>query len=661
MITAFSAARSSVAAADDAIGRNVADPPLEEVRVFASRYRQTEDPIALMSMAKEDDGINLNRTPGDWLEQIAGVAFTGQGGLLQSYSVRGFGRARLRTEVAGVPILTDRRAGNSVGFLPPDFVAQASVTKSASSALYGAGAMGGAVGFQLKEISNTRFSVDARSNGLGTGLSLFTPLVSSPLRSSASPSNPRSSSTQASSTQARSLSLGLSARRAPNSEDAQGASLNTEFEQWASYLSGKQEIASGTLNASWLVSRGSEIGKSNAQFPDQRVSSYPQDDHSVAKLEFFSEKIFARVYHHYQDWTTRVQRVGERENSTAYRATTSGFIAQTPVTLFTLDGTAGVEWLARRNVEIDDREQDLNDDSLIVQRLVDGEEDFFGVFMDQRWETQGKSLVALARYDLVDQRESRSDRSEDDDQWSGSVRFASDLPPLFAVSAELARSYRFPSLSERYFTGATPRGEVVGNASLKPEVRRSAELSLNLLPLSRGSWEFSGAVGVYRSDLDNYIERIALSDSALTFENLSNASLEGFEVEFLLSQAKASHSLSYQWQQGEDDTGNLIADLNPPSFRYALELTGQRFHLMSDLQYRPARNRAGPGEQNLASAWVWSGSIRRELSLGWRGEFYITNLTDELYRASADELAPFQPGRAFGLRLSWGNAAGLEG
>ncbi|MEO0438716.1 MAG: colicin I receptor, partial [Pseudomonadota bacterium] len=145
------------------------------------------------------------------------------------------------------------------------------------------------------------------------------------------------------------------------------------------------------------------------------------------------------------------------------------------------------------------------------------------------------------------------------------------------------------------------------------------------------------------------------------FDNLADASLEGFELEFLASQTFARHSLSYQWQQGKDNAGNVLADLNPPSFRYVLELTGRQFRFMSDLQYRPERNRAGPGEQNLASAWVWSGSIRRDLSLGWRGEFYMTNVTDELYRASADELAPFQPGRAFGLRLSWGNAAGLDG
>ncbi|MEO0438830.1 MAG: TonB-dependent receptor [Pseudomonadota bacterium] len=523
--------------------------------MFASRYQQMQDPSALLSIAHADDGVNLNRTPGDWLQQIPGVAFSGQGGLLQSYSVRGFGRARLRTEVAGVPILTDRRAGNSVGFLPPDFVAQASVTKSASSALYGAGAMGGAVGFELKHANDTQVSLATRSNDRASGLTLIAPVFSSSSGLSSTVGSSKSGAASSTHSQSRSLSLGLSARRASNGVDARGTSLNTEFDQWASYLSGKQDFMSGTLNATWLVSRGSEIGKSNAQFPNQRVSSYPQDDHSVGKLEFVSDRVFARAYHHYQDWTTRVQRVDERENLTSYRATTSGFIAQTPIEFFTLGGTAGVEWLARRNVEIDDREQDLGDGSLIVQRLVDGEEDYFGVFLDQRWEARGRSLVALARYDLVDQRESRSARSEDNDQWSGSVRFASDFGHFFGVSAELARSYRFPSLSERYFTGTTPRGEVVGNASLKPEIRKSAEFSLNLQPLSRENWEFSGAVSVYRSDLEDYIERIALSESTLSFDNLADASLEGFELEFLASQTFARHSLSYQWQQGKDNAG----------------------------------------------------------------------------------------------------------
>ena len=50
----------------------------------------------------------------DILNQSPGLSLTGQGGLFQSYNIRGFSRARIKTEVNGIPIITDRRAGNSL-------------------------------------------------------------------------------------------------------------------------------------------------------------------------------------------------------------------------------------------------------------------------------------------------------------------------------------------------------------------------------------------------------------------------------------------------------------------------------------------------------------------------------------------------------------------
>ncbi|MDA8947303.1 TonB-dependent receptor plug domain-containing protein, partial [Luminiphilus sp.] len=52
--------------------------------------------------------ISLALSPADLMVAIPGVAASGQGGLFQSYSLRGFGRSRIRTEVSGVPIITDR-------------------------------------------------------------------------------------------------------------------------------------------------------------------------------------------------------------------------------------------------------------------------------------------------------------------------------------------------------------------------------------------------------------------------------------------------------------------------------------------------------------------------------------------------------------------------
>ena len=68
---------------------------------------------------------------------------------------------------------------------------------------------------------------------------------------------------------------------------------------------------------------------------------------------------------------------------------------------------------------------------------------------------------------------------------------------------------------------------------------------------------------------------------------------------------------------------------------------------------RPKRTDAAPGEVPLETATLWGLRGAAVLRGGWRAELYATNLLDETYRSSADELAPLQPGRTVGLRVSW--------
>ena len=58
------------------------------------------------------------------LTQSPSVNLNGQGGLLQAINIRGFARWRIQTLIEGVPIYTDRRAGTSMEFIPPNFVEQ---------------------------------------------------------------------------------------------------------------------------------------------------------------------------------------------------------------------------------------------------------------------------------------------------------------------------------------------------------------------------------------------------------------------------------------------------------------------------------------------------------------------------------------------------------
>ena len=605
-------------------GLSTQTPTLEEVRVIGRREALAEAQLSASAVTVSDaDQVSLSRSVGDWIELLPGVSLNGQGGLLQAYSIRGFSRARIRTEIDGVPIFTDRRAGNSVSFVPPELLGQVVVEKAPSSSLYGSGAMGGAVSLNSVAPEGFRLRLDGRSNDEQFAL---TALGGS-----------------------RDFGAGISLRRAQDARAGNGQVLNTRYEQVAALLRGRQQIGALDIAYTWLPSVGRDIGRSNARYPLRRVSRTPHDRHSVARLELRSnEGWLLRAYHHYQDWDTQVERVGRRSNLTTYRAHTLGALFFASTQALGGAGAWGMEWVARRGVDIRESEFSGANARPLRQRVLDGHEDTLGLFVEQGWNLARTNIRGGLRIDRMAQ--SGGGQDEQDTRWSGLLRAEHAASSALTLSAELATAYRFPSLSERYFSGVTPRGEVLGNPDLAPEVRDSVEVGIAYRPLRRA---LSAGLAVYHSQLDDYIQRLSIDETLTTFKNLREADITGAEAQLKFRRGRAAHSFSYQWQKGEDATGITLADLNPSEWRYHLSYLAGRYTLHSDFRYRPARDKSTPGELPLASAALWNLSLAREVLRQWRAELYVSNVLNETYRASADRLAPLQPGRSIGVRLTW--------
>lgn len=591
-------------------------PVLEELRVVGSRDTSM---LATGDYALVIDGeeqLTLGRSVADWIAQLPGVSLNGQGGLLQAYSVRGFSRARVRTEVDGVPILSDRRAGNSASFIPPDLLQSVAIDSSAASALYGSGALGGVVHMQTLQSGGTAIKGQVRSNDELAALTLA------------------SADEQG--------TLALSLRRAGKAEAPNGHALNTGFEQAALLLRGTSQWRELDISYSWLPSVGRDIGRSNSAYPDVQVSTTPEEFHSLGRVELRSSDRLLRLYHHYQDWDSDVQRETQR-NLTRYRGHTIGGLF-----LGGLDergGSWGIEWLGRRDVEITEREITAVGTPLLAQRVVDGDEDTVGLFIDQRWRAGDVEIKGALRLDHVSQRATESDREL---QPSASLGLNYHRHG-WTAGVELARAFRFPSLSERYFRGTTPRGEIRGNPDLEPELRHNLEFSL----CYDSAGEFSAAFSAYASSLDDYIERVALTDTQLSYQNVDEAELWGVELDLRWRTGALAHQLSYQWQRGEDRHGEPLADLNPPAWRYFASWNLAALKLRSDLSYRPSRHRSGRGELPLDDAVVWGLAVAVEGAGGFSWELQLNNVLDETYRGSADSLAPLQPGRSLSLVLRW--------
>lgn len=596
---------------------------LEEVLVVGDRNLLGQ-PLLVTQRTRFADRasqLSFNRTVGDWIERLPGVSLNGQGGLLQSYSVRGFSRWRVRTEVAGVPIMTDRRAGNAASFVPPDLLAGVQVSSGPGSTLYGSDAMGGVVNLDLLAPDAMQMSASRQNNDNATDALLAGPMTST-------------------------LSGGLAARRAGSARDPGNRALNTGYRQVAATGRWLETWNALEIDLTTLVSAGRDIGKSNRDYPSVAIADYPAEDHLLTRLQVSdSDRWLARLYHHGQDCTARTLRPSGAGSNTRYRDHTVGGLLYASTPLWSDTGRTGVEWVGRRGVRIDEELFDQTTAPDLVSRVLDGDQDNIGLFTDQQWRVGELRVATGLRVDYIEQ--SAQTRRHTDQAINANVSVDYSINESSQISARWGTGFRFPTLSERYFNGITPRGDTLGNPDLAPERTRGIELA--------GSWsrgDLTLQVAGYHNELRDYIERYRLSQTVRSFRNTDGASITGFEGNLRWqASGRWSHRVSYQWQQGEDNSGRWITDLNPNEWRYFGTWQGERFDAAVDVVHRPTRDQFGPDEEPLAAATLANASLGWSIDPHWRFSLYANNLLDTAWLGSADDTAALQPGRTLGIRL----------
>lgn len=304
------------------------DYTTEVIEVLAPKAEEAERSNYVRDVYLQDTvEPSLDRTIADRFATLAGVGLTGQGGQLQSYSVRGFSRGRIRTEIDGIPILTDRRAGNSVSFIAPELFGQALVIKGPSSALFGSQALGGVVSLSTDMYESTSANVTFQPDNEALNLTI------------------KSGNTR--------WSKGIAYQRAGNEYAANGDELNTQFERVSGSLKYHKEEAGRVTTFSWLPSYGKDIGKSNIRYLTREVSNYPEEIHSLAQVQVTSDSgWWGKVFHHYQNWDSVTRRFEQSDAKNRYQSHTLGGQFSQENGLFGADGRIGIDWLSRQGVNV---------------------------------------------------------------------------------------------------------------------------------------------------------------------------------------------------------------------------------------------------------------------------------------------------------------------
>ena len=601
----------------------------EEIVVSASRGEENFAPVSVAASTIEPVEATMTAaTLTELVTAVPSVSENGQGGIFQTYSIRGVSRQRVMTLVSGMRIVGERRAGVSASFVDPRLMGAVDVVRGPASSYYGSGALGGVVQLFARRFDGAAAELGYQSQGeetaalVGWGASGW--------------------------------SLGLAHRQAEDAETPDGERLHSAFRQTSATLRRDWQAGNLDFGLEVVAAAGRDIGKAATDFPE-RVTDYPEEHHGLFKFEVRAASGWSlEAWVHPNDLLTRVEDVGESVSTVDNEAFDLGLNWQKRLR----DGAAlplvvGVEYFGRRDVTSRETVQPVAGADVPAELVtLDGaEEDELGLYAAAEWNWGNVKWVAGGRATLHGQ--SNGGESRDDEALTV---FAGAVAPLgggFELSGNVGTGLRFPSLSERFFTGTTGRGGVVGNPDLDPESSINSDIGLRWF----GSRLFVGGYAFYNR-IDDYIERIEVEPDVLTFVNLSSGYIAGLEAEgsFQVS-AAARIDFGGQTIQGKDDADHPLADIPADRLFAGGQLRRGRWWLEGRFEHRFDKTDPASGEKKIPDANLLRLALAYEFSDRLRLILDTRNLLDEQYFNSADDKVPLAPGRSVGISLRWSQSS----
>ncbi len=212
----------------------------------------------------------------------------------------------------------------------------------------------------------------------------------------------------------------------------------------------------------------------------------------------------------------------------------------------------------------------------------------------------------------------------------------------FSFTAQAARGFRDPTLSDRYFRGPSGRGFITGNPDLDPETSTQFDGAVRFT-----AGRYRAAVYVFHYRIHDLVERFETTRDFFFFRNRGRAEMSGVELESQIDLGGGvSLEIASQLTRGEALDDGAPLDAVPPeslSLQVRKQL-GTRGFVQARTALHARDERPGPTERitpgyalvDLAGGWT----IRDGLELRLLGR----NVLDQPYLASADTRTVLAPG-----------------
>jgi outer membrane receptor protein involved in Fe transport len=591
------------------------------------------------------------------LENVAGVNQVSEGQAAVP-AIRGLARGRTLILIDGARVSSERRVGASATFMDPSLIEGVDVSRGPGSVAYGSDAFGGVISVRTRRVMPGSPWAFQFSGTVGDG----------------GIPEQRGAVEVAKGLPEGGVLFAAHVRDADDWDSPEGAVFNSGFGDAGFLVRAEQKVGAGYLTAGWQSDFGNDIERPRNNSTTVRFYYPYEDSHRftagyearrVGGLQRLAITGFLGSYAQRTDQdrfaTATAGRSIERADISANDFHVRGFGEK-------LAGRSRIEF----GVDVNGR-FDLNalDDliqydlagnivgtrpnvSIDTARRVDN-----GVYASVEAPLGGVVVVSGGiRGDYVTTKNTGGyfgDRSTSNGAASG---YASATLGSFggvSITGQIARGFRDPVLSDRYYRGPTGRGFITGNPDLEPETSVQFDLGVRYVKESLRLATF-----YYQYRINDLIERYQTTIDNFFFRNRGSARVRGWEFEAQAT-LPAAFTVDFAAQVGDGraldpesaSSASSVAhldDITPANVnatvrkRFGAKAFGQvRLGYFADDNEPGPTERVVPGYTLLDAAGGYQVVKPLELRVQAR------NLLNETYYASQDVRAVYAPGRSFSL------------
>lgn len=236
------------------------------------------------------------------------------------------------------------------------------------------------------------------------------------------------------------------------------------------------------------------------------------------------------------------------------------------------------------------------------------ERNLVGLFAYGQHKVEQFTLEAAVRYDDVENIDSET---------TYNLGLGYDLTSDTTVALNHSTGFKAPTFNDLYY----PFG---GNPDLESETSETTEV---LLKHAFASGAFG--ISLYQTEVENLIEWAPLPSGAWSPQNVSEAEIQGAEVEFNYTYAGLTHNVSLAYIDAEDGKGKQLIRRARDHFNYTVSAQLGEIDFSASYSYKG--DRTDNGDIKLDSYSLVNAKLGYSVSEALTLDFKVNNLFDETF------------------------------